>query len=494
LLKLSSKRVGYWVVPGYLLIFAIWTTHLASIDSFPPFIDELIHIHGSEQGSTESPLTNADLGRQFTIWWMMLFQAHMGSPIWISRVATLLAVLPGVAAMMGIGRLVAGRSGMVLAGLMYLFSAYHFFFGRLALADPIAGSAILLAIYSAYRLVRRFDVKDALLTGVLIFLAVGAKISALPYLGVPIAALLTLRPTRFWREQVRWGLVALVTAIVLILAYIVGLRFFGHDVFSNSVSYALTNRGAVSGTSLLDPERLLRNAQFTFDLLSNYLGVPIVIISILCVVVLAVRRRFYVPLCLIGPLAVIWVNQIQESRFLIVPAALLLLSMALVLGEFLQRQKLVIQVIGLGLIVGWGAFQWLPFVNIIIRDPSQLPLDSADYTQYVRSDASGFGLAEVRDMLREQKPTLVIGLLSNCQGLRYLSLKDFYVECPRLNPSGENIAELVELMTTNRNPGTYVVLEELPFVPDTAPGTQLTVVERPDDGSSMSIYDLAQDS
>jgi hypothetical protein len=492
----TPKPPQKWtLVIGCGLIFCLFVSRLIGINTFPPFIDETIHIHGSEQGYNQSILANANLGRQFTMWWMMVFQTHQGSPIWMGRVATLLAVLPGVAALMGMVRLAAGNWGMTLAGLIYLFSSYHFFFGRLALADPTAASATFIAIYAAYRLSRRYRISDALITAFFLFIAVGVKISALPYLGIPIAAGLTLHPVKHTlRKQIQWGLVALGAAIVLVLAYILGLRVFKQDVFSNSVSYALTNRGGTAASTLLDVGRILNNVRFTIDILTVYLSAPVLIISLLSMLILLIRRGWYIPLCTLAPLAIIWINQIQESRFLFSAAALLLLSMALVVGDFLRKQVRIVQVIGLGLVLSWGVLQWLPFVRTAGNNPVDLSLPAADFAQYVRSDASGFGLPDVRAVLQERQPIVVIGLLANCQGLRFLSLHDFPMACPNLNPNGEDIEELAAMLDENRAPGVYVVLEALPFVPDSVDGELIAVIERPDGGPTLSIYDLTPDA
>src|SRR5690242_2029182 len=177
-LKSHKLSVGLLICVGLMLV--IWLTRLMGIALFPPFIDEMVHVHGSEQGYSISPLMNANLGRQGTIWWMMMFQAHLGSPIWISRVVTVLALMPGIAALMATGRLFAGYWGAALAGLLFLFSNYHMFFGRLALADPIAGSAGLVAIYFAARLKWRRSLLDALMVGILLAVGMVAKINVAP--------------------------------------------------------------------------------------------------------------------------------------------------------------------------------------------------------------------------------------------------------------------------------------------------------------------------
>jgi hypothetical protein len=118
----------------FLLLF--WLTRLIAIEQFPLFLDETTHIDLGERTLTTSPFYDADLGRVFAGWLQYAVQSYANEPVWVARVATVLAVLPGVAAVLAIGHLAAGLWGLGLAGLFYLFSAYHLFFERLALADP----------------------------------------------------------------------------------------------------------------------------------------------------------------------------------------------------------------------------------------------------------------------------------------------------------------------------------------------------------------------
>jgi 4-amino-4-deoxy-L-arabinose transferase-like glycosyltransferase len=188
--------------PIYLTVYQFWLTQLPTISEFPPFLDESVHVYFGEMSRQTSPLAFADEGRLFTTWWYMLFQPHQAATLWIVRAAAVLIALVSTAAAIGVGRLAAGVWGGVTAGLLYLFSAYHLFFERLALADSLSGAAVSVGLYFAYRLSRRVHLIDALLTGVAIFIAIGFKVSALPYLGIPVAAALTLRPKgRSWRNK-----------------------------------------------------------------------------------------------------------------------------------------------------------------------------------------------------------------------------------------------------------------------------------------------------
>lgn len=483
-------RSALWL--GVALVWLVWLSRLIAIDSFPPFLDEMLHVHGSEQVYTESPLTNADLGRQFTIWWLAAFQAHAASPIWMGRVSTLLAGMLGLGAMMGLGKLMAGTWGMLLAALLYGLSAYHHFFARLALADPTSAAAVLLALYFAYRLSRRVALRDAVTTGILLFLAFGAKVSVLPFLGIPIAAAVSLWPRgRTWKQQLLWMSAALAAAIGLTAVFVLGLRLFGQDFLSNSLSYGLTQRGGQSFESFFSPGRVIANARGSLSLLAVYLGPAVLLLLVLAVFAQLVRRQFYLPLCLIGPLLVVWASPVQESRFLVAPLAILLLIGAVVLGSLIRHQPRVIQAVALAAVFVWGLGHWLPFAYTQAANPAALPLPQPDFVQYIYSDASGFGFAAARDELEKRQAQRVIGLLPNCQGFRYLSLDVFGVECPKLNPNGEDREKLYQMLVSAREPGVYAVLDAVPFVPESAPGQKLAVIQRPGGGPSLTLYDLA---
>ncbi len=477
---------------GVALLLAFWITRLLAVDAFPPFIDEMLHIHVSERAAQQSVFVQADLGRLLTIWWHMIFRSYAAAPIWIARAATVLAVLPGVAAAIGLGRLAAGGWGALLAGLLYLFSAYHQFYERLALADPLSGAALSLALYFAYRLARRANLRDAAAVGVMLYIAFLAKVTALPYLGIPLAAALTLRPAgRTWRKQGRWLAVALIIPIVLISVTVVGLRLREYDLLTNSLGYALSNRGPVEAGEVFSLSRIAGNIARTFDVLAGYTGVAATILLLIAVIVLAIRRHLYLPLCLLAPLVLVWLSRPQTSRYLLVPMTILLLCGAAMLANAVRRRGRVAQFAALGLVLVWGAAQWLPFAWTAARAPLDIPLPPGDYEEYVLSDAAGFGLAEARDYLRSLAPREVLGLLSNCQGLRYLSWQDFPVTCQRISPNGEDISALAALMDQRRAAGVYVVLENSPYVPATAPGRLLTVIERPGGRANLAIYDLA---
>ncbi|MBN1963510.1 MAG: hypothetical protein JW910_02615 [Anaerolineae bacterium] len=469
------------------LLLAFWLTRLIALNAFPPFVDEAFHIGFAERAAQTGPLARAEEGRMLAIWLYAIVQAHVGASIWIARVATLLAVLPGVAAAIGIGRLAAGFWGAALTGLFYGFSTYHVFFERLALADPVSASAVMVGLYLVYRLSRRASQWDALGVGVALFVAVGAKVSALPYLGIPLAAALTLRPPdRPWREQLRWLAVAFGSGSGLTVAFLGLLYWRGYNPFF----YLQTGPGG-SALSTSQASGVVGKIVFSWDVLSGYYGPLIAVLLLLGVLVLIVRRRWFLPLCLIAPLLVLWLSSRQDSRHLIAPFSILLTMGAAALALELRQRSARVRQTGVGIAVVAGLLLWLPFQWTAWTDPLNLPLPAADYEEYLASEGSGAGLADVIDTLVPLAPVRVIGVLANCDALRYLALGTLPVECPRLNPTGEDIPALESLLVEARAPGVYVVLEDIAYAPAEAPGAVLAVFTRPGDAPALTLYDLA---
>jgi hypothetical protein len=147
--------------------------------------------------------------------------------------------------------------------------------------------------------------------------------------------------------------------------------------------------------------------------------------------------------------------------------------------------------VALGLILTWGIAQWPPFMRQNTNEMALLPIPARDYAQYVASDAAGFGMREVYEALRERDVAELIGLLANCQGLRYSLASDYPVNCPSLRPDGQDIAGAIDLMEASRRENVYVVLEDLPYAPDSAPGEQVAVIEHPSGRPRLTIYDLS---
>lgn len=494
----ATRTDRRFLILSVLLLLVLSGAWLYGIGSFPPFVDETVHIHTGELIlQNGSVLEGVNLGRQFTIWWYALFQPAAAAPLWMARTATLLAFLPGAAAAIALSRLAAGVYAGLLTGLLLLFSSYHLFFARLALADTVSGSVVLLAIYFACRLRVRVSLRDALLVGGFLFLAVGAKINTLPFFGVPIAAAVAFYSVRrSWQSQLRWLVIAMVTAGGLLGVFVFVLRMRGLDFLSNSLSLAVSGRGNLDLASVFDVQRILGNGRGIAEVIAVYLGaIPFLLLVFSLLVLLAFRvlrkTGIYLFLCIFGPVLIYWINQPQETRFYVVPVTLLFISGGTALGWLVQRQPMIVRGLPVVAVLLWGIFQTFSFWQTAASNPSALALPSRDYAQYVQSDASGFGFTTVADTLRSHAVTQVIGIVANCQGLRYTMLPDYQVECPQMRPNGQDIEALEFLMEASRESGVFVVLEAIPYAPSAAPGTPILVIDAIAGKPTLTIYELS---
>jgi len=484
-----SHRAILALPVGVVILLLFWLTRLDGLSSFPFFIDEGLHVFFSEMTIKVSPVAYASKYYLFSIWWWSVLGVPFGDPIWMSRATTVLATVVGLAAAVGLGKLAAGLWGALLVGLVYLFSTYHMFFERLALADPISAAAVLVAVYFSYRLTRRASLIDAFLAGLAAFIAVGAKLSALPYLAVPFAAWLVLRrnqpgqPRATWR----WLAVALFTEAILMAVYVGVLLLIGSNPFGNAGDHV----GLASGLSGI-LARVPDNFQELVRNLSVMLGPLGSIVLLIAFAWLVVRRRFYFLLCLLPPLLPFLLSAMQSSRYYAAPMSVLVVCVGVALADAANLHSRALKTLVLAALSLWALTNWLPFAWAINQNPLALPLPREERHEYLESDATGFGLRDVAAALAELDARRVVGLLANCQGLRYEVLNTVEVLCPTVNPNGETIPALRQTLEDNRSEGAFAVLEALPYLPDSAPGEVVASVDHPSGRPTLTVYRLGE--
>ncbi|RMG80471.1 MAG: hypothetical protein D6712_18045 [Chloroflexi bacterium] len=478
------RRLRYLLL-GIALLLIFWGIRLWQIGAFPPFIDEVVILQFAEDVLNSGPLAHASSARQLLIWWLLPFQPTVTLSLTIARIAVLLGAMPGFAAALAISKQMGSKRAALLTALLILFSTHLYFFQRMALADTLSSSFILVSIYMILRLKIRTSWRDMALYAVAIWAAVAAKVSALPYLGIPIAAAFALPFTsRLWKPKLRWMLVAFISGVGLAGGFVLFLMLRGHNPFMAYQRYTPeVAQGLVA--------RFFQNIDFTITLFAEYMGIGFFIFSIVSVLILLWRRRFYLPLVLMGPLIPIWTSNWQRGRFYMATMLVLLLCASLVLDWLLKYFPRRFQYGAISLLAMALILQWLPFAHAAIDDPSSIPLAAVDYREYVVSDAAGIGIDETLAILRENHAQQVIGLLANCQGLRYRAQGAPEVICPTLDFSGNNWPQLLKQVDNLRGDGVFVVIEDSPYVPSSVEGEFIAEVKRPEERANLRIYDLS---
>ena len=491
---LPRARISWqFLLAAVVLLLNFWATHIVAIDQFPMFTDEAFHVRYARNVIEKGPLYRASAGRVFAVWLFALTQADANAAILVSRVTSVLAVLPGVAALIASGSLLAGRWGGVLVGILLILSPYHLFFERLALADPASASAISLALYFTIRLVRRVSFQDAMMVGVMIFIAFGAKVSALPFLALPVAGVLFLNPRqRTLGQSVGWLVVGLGVGCALTFGYLALAAFRGY----NPLFHLLRGTGQAGGsaeTVTLLLNRIPRNIGNNVINLSGFLGVAGVALLLVALVILVWQRRWFLPALVAGSMAVFWLNTRADTRHIMASVNIAFVGAGVVLGGLMRGRSRQFQWGVLAIIVVIGLVVWLPFATTLYTNPLGLSLSADEYQQYLASEGSGSGLPELAATLADLEPDRILGIFANCWALDYLAGDRLHLECQSFNPDGSTVDTLSEVMANNRTEGVYAVLENLVYLPSDPPGQLVATIPRPAPGPALQVYDLAPD-
>ncbi len=486
---LSNQRHIHLTIAVSLLL-AFWFTRLIALEQFPIFTDEAFHVRFARNVVEKGILSNAEEGRQLTIWLYTAVQADQNAMIFTARTITLLAVLPGFAAFIASGFLLAGTSGGLLAGSLYVFSVYHLFFERLALADPVSASALSVALFFTLRLSKRVIWREAVLVGVLLFISFGAKVLSLPFLAMPLAGAVLLPGNQSWRRRMAWGIVASGIGGVLIAAFVLLLVWRDHNPFF----YLLRNTDNGPLLELL-LARIPRNIVSNTVNLEGFIGLPGLLLLGAGLLWLLWRRQWFLPALVAGSLAVYWLNNRPDTRHLIIPFSIALLGLAIALADLWRMKTRRWQGWIVAGVIVWAIVIWLPFTFTIYTDPAALAISDEDYHQYIGSEGSGSGLAEVIRVLQPYEPGSVLGLLANCWALEYMVQDEdtLPLTCPRINPNGTDLDNLRDLLLNSREHGTYAIVEAVSYIPREIPGELIATIERPRNGPQLAIYHLGAD-
>lgn len=466
------------------LVLLFFLTRVWALTAFPMFIDEGQHVFHGQEIAASGPLANAVEGRQLTYWTYLVFQPGDHTSLFAIRAATILVVMVGFSALLASGRMLAGTLGMVFAGVAYTLSTYHFFYDRLALADTLAGSTMLVAVYFSLRLRKRFRLRDAVFVGISLFVMVMFKLTTLAFFGIPVAAVLFIRNRHVsWRQRITWAGTALVVGGGLFGGYILLAFWRGYNPFGLLVTHNTAE------TSDLVARWLANMGDFA-NWVSGYLSVPVFVLLVLACVILLFRRDFFLLAIVFGPLAVQLINPRQTPRYWVGAVAILLLILSVVIARLWPRLNRLVRWGSAGAVGLYALVIWLPFVLTAYSHPADLSLPRHDHREYIQSDGSGFGVREISAITRQENPAQVIVLAANCWAFQYMS-SDLPIVCPPINPDGSEIEALTQLLSESRQGGVYVIAENSPYVPEEIPGEVIAVVERPGDLTTLTLYDLS---
>ena len=479
------------VVALLLIVFAVRAHNALAM---PIFNDESLHIGRAQIVWTfDSPATSFTAGKLLGYYWLGAFGFDRLDALHGGRLVFALAVLLGAAATYRVGRALFGYAVGLLALLFYAIAPYLVFYERMILADQLAAAFGMLAVWAGIRLARRPTRRAGLLSGLFVTLAVLAKLTAIPFALVSLAAIWTLgerepvAPTGSpWRDRLArivppryWPALGAAYAF----NFITGLPFILFPIFrevqQEPVLVVGTNLFVTSGFHRV----FVDNIRALADMLAGSS---------------ALRRDRRADRGGVGARHGAAARAVSDA---VRPAAvehhLAALSRSvkplLVAGDPVAagagRRRAVARsgrvcpaggarpgVAGLALLVGvWAGVIALPFAVRAWTDPLALRVPEHDRWEYYTNFSSGYGWTDAIDALHDLPRSTtsgrvpVVSTIVGCHALRLYVPEDgvLNIKCPFFGWEGEHIdnviADLEDFLATESV--TYLLAEpDSPFV------------------------------
>jgi 4-amino-4-deoxy-L-arabinose transferase-like glycosyltransferase len=385
------------------IILLAFSLRLAAIDNAPLFGDEAAHIVRAQrivQGDLFAGLANQK--------WLFLLILSVFKPMgvegmWIARVQSALASTVTVAAVVGLGTLLARRSldrdaanriGL-LAGLLYAVMPLAVFHERQALVDSLMVALTTVAMVLTVGYCKRPRIWLPGLIALTLAAAYLTKAIAIPYFAIPIAApLILVDNRRLMRRTLADGVIAVAAALGLALAINRLGVLSGTEIETRFTPVA-------QNIALLHPFQaetwriIHSNFKDVVAALISYVGFVPLALLLLVEIWLIVREAprallFLLVPTLVLPLAPVVSRQVTAGKFLppryllvALPSAVCLIGFSthILLKRIGVQRRGVRRALWL-VLVGQMALPGLWFALTAIRNPASIPLAEPDVEQY----------------------------------------------------------------------------------------------------------------
>ena len=416
-----------WQALGLLLLF--WISRIWQIAALPLHVDEGIHLRTALKVWEGNPLWRVSNGKIIGHWPIALLLPQ-NEPVFVARLATVLVVLVGFAAGYTLARRFFGQRAALLAALLWIAAPYAFFFERMALMDAQTGALAVLALWAALELLRRDRLWIAVLTSLIIMIAILFKLTALPLIATVGFIVLFLGKQRLARRVLYLIVIGLTLTVFAAIPLVIALpRLLG------------SSGGAGTGTFSLDLSltQIANNLTAFAESLTGFDTLIWPGLLLLGLILLVWLRRKDGTVLVIAPLplllAIVLFSSAVFYRYFAVVLPLWLVLGGAGLGLALNlmpstalRRLLTAGVVAL-LLVGL-----LPFAQTAYTDPGHLPLPSFIRLQYITEHSAGFGLREaMRDLpdTIDQPNTPIIASMfaDSCRRANFYAPNDFQLTC-----------------------------------------------------------------
>jgi 4-amino-4-deoxy-L-arabinose transferase-like glycosyltransferase len=408
----STRRGGsssFWLLAVTIVLLGVALRLVATL-RLPLFLDEALHILRAHR-AMEGDLFVGPIRKWLYPVALALLRPTGPEGPWLARSGSALLGALSIACCIALGRLLDDRRTGLLAGLFYAVLPLAVFHERQALTDPMLAAFTTFSTVLSIRLARAPRWWMAPTLGLALAVAYLTKVSALPFAGLPVVAVILF--SRDWRT--RWRALGLFVLALLIAAGPIAWAYRGYAqeraVGGTSTDLAVDSVTSLIGLGQPGYAKLVRFYLQTYaETVWRYVGVPLLALVALAGVwaALGERRRAGLFLALPGvifafiPLLVVSPADFFAPRYILQIAAPLVVLAALGLRITLarldgHRPGLGRWIGGLALVVTVTPALW--FAARLIHDPAQAPLTRIDRRQYISGDPGGSGRDEAaRDL------------------------------------------------------------------------------------------------
>lgn len=439
----SGRQVFFRLMPIVVVLWGFFFVRVHAIDTLPYFVDELRHVGRSQVVWSFSDIEVSTTPHKFLLYyWLGLFDLPLHLPGWLARTAVSVFSLLGAAGTYALGRrLFSPIVGLLSLGFLSLFP-FMFFYDRLALADPLTSSLIVLIAWWSLIVARHPTRRYGAVLGILICLMLAAKVLGGPLLLLPVTSILLvgLKPFNLRRNYFQQAKCILrqyrqpaLTAILIVgIVWGIILTFYAMR----------TDFGQKEDTSPIVNNYLYQPAGYENNLerveeAVNYLwGSVLTVLAVIAFVGLLLRNRssllyllsgilplWWTLLAIAGQLSTRYLTLVGHLWVVLIMGGLVSIESLLKAWTPFKSAKWRSSFVTTAILMVWGIGFGGRFWQTLIDEPTQLELPARDQHEYFRNQ-TGYALQNaVKDV--SELPTIssnsdypvLVGLVRNCSFL-----------------------------------------------------------------------------
>lgn len=491
---------------GYLLIFTLLIigyliTRFYNIMSLPMFTDEAIYTRWAQIAHNDSEwyfISLTDGKQPLFIWADLILMYVIKDPLLSGRTVSVICGLLSLFGMFVLAREVfhSKKVGMIAAA-SYVFYPFALVYDRMALYESMVTLFFIWGIYFSILLVRKIQIKTALVLGVVAGAGVLTKTSGFLTLYLLPFSLLLIDFSKKGRisRVVRWIILAGVSTIIAYTMYY-SLRispfFYIISQKNNTFNYPLSEWIKHPFTYLVS------NGSSITDWTITYVGIPVLILSLAAFLLKreSTREKLYLFLLFFLPILVpIIFGRILFPRYIFFMTIPLLILASYSVNNLYERTKSIFLQILLTIII---LIFWIRADYLILTDFARAPLPKSDTDQYINVWPAGGGYREMVSFFDEEskKGKIFVATEGTFGSLPTYTVEIYLGENKNIEKMGyyplpENIP--TELAEKAKEMPVYFVFNETQVVPATWPIEKVAEYQKGIGDYYMRIYKVVPD-